>query len=31
MEQHKQEFMESTCGCFMKDLGMLSNAGFFSV
>ena len=31
MEQYKQEFIESACGCFVKDLGMLSNDGFYGV
>ena len=31
MEQYKQEFIESLYGCFMKDLGMLLNAGFYGI
>ena len=29
MEQYKQEFIEFLHGCFVKDLGMLLNAGFY--
>ena len=31
MEQYKQEFIESAGGCFVKDLGMHSNAGFYGI